>query len=144
MGHRGMPKKKYKENESVYSGCDNRISLDQVTQEARIQKVIDLLCEGKSRTWIRDHLTEIWQVSKVTSNTLIDQALIYMSEHTGITADQVKKLNYNRLENIIGESETVSDKCRVIDLENKMYGVYETNVNINTKDTNFTFDIDLN
>lgn len=143
MAHRmGKRNEKKKENSSIYTGDDNRISLNEVTQQARIERVTDLLVEGRSRIDIVKRLTSEWSISRVTANNIIDEAMIYISEHTGATAEQIKKLNYNRLENIIGEADTVQDKCRVIDLENKMYGIYETNVNVTTNDT-FKFDIGI-
>lgn len=143
MAHRmGKRNEKKKENVSIYEGADNRISLNQVTQQARLDRVIDYLVTGKSRIEIREHLIKEWNMSRVTANTIIDEAIIYLSERTATTPDQVKKLNYNRLENIISEADTVQDKCRVIDLENKMYGIYETNVNVTNNDT-FKFDIEL-
>lgn len=143
MAHRmGKRNEKKKENVSIYTNCDNRISLNEVTQQARLERVIDYLVTGKSRIEIREHLIKEWNMSRVTANTIIDEALIYLSERTATTPEQVKKLNYNRLENIIGEADTVQDKCRVIDLENKMYGIYETNVNVTSNDT-FKFDIEL-
>ena len=141
MGHRGMPKKKYKENESVYSGCDNRISLNQVTQEARIQKVADMLCKGWSRLKIRDVLTNEWNISKTTANTLIDETMIYLSENTLADKEVVKKLNYNRLDSVMDSCESVNEKLKTIDLINKTCGVYETNVNVTAKESSFKFDI---
>ena len=129
-----------KENASIYTDCDNRISLNEVTQQARLERVIDYLVTGMGRIDIREKLIKEWNMSRVTANTIIDEAMIYLSERTATTPDQVKKLNYNRLENIIGDADTIQDKCRVIDLENKMYGVYETNVNV-TSDNTFKFDI---
>ena len=143
MAHRmGKRNEKKKENASIYTDCDNRISLNEVTQQARLERVIDYLVTGMGRIDIREKLIKEWNMSRVTANTIIDEAMIYLSERTATTPDQVKKLNYNRLENIIGDADTIQDKCRVIDLENKMYGVYETNVNV-TSDNTFKFDIDI-
>lgn len=118
----------------------NRLNLNEVTQQARIDKVTDLLVLGKTRGYITEQIMSEWEVSKRTAQTIIDEAMVYIAGHTNATPEQVKKLNYNRLENIIGESETITDKCRVIDLENKMFGVYEQNINVNTDNT-FKFDI---
>lgn len=140
MAHRMGKRNEKKENASIYTDCDNRISLNEVTQQARLERVIDYLVTGMGRIDIREKLIKEWNMSRVTANTIIDEAMIYLSERTATTPDQVKKLNYNRLENIIGDADTIQDKCRVIDLENKMYGVYETNVNV-TSDNTFKFDI---
>lgn len=123
---------------------ENRVNLNEVSQQARIDKVIDLLVLGKSRAWIVEQIMNEWEVSKRTAQTIIDEAMVHILDHSKQTPEQIKALNYNRLENIIGETETVQDKCRVIDLENKMFGIYETNLNVNTKDNTFKFEIDLN
>jgi hypothetical protein len=123
---------------------ENRVNLNEVSQQARIDKVTDLLVLGKSRAWIVEQIMNEWEVSKRTAQTIIDEAMVHILDHSKQTPEQIKALNYNRLENIIGETETVQDKCRVIDLENKMFGIYETNLNVNTKDNTFKFEIDLN
>lgn len=123
---------------------ENRVNLNEVSQQARIDKVTDLLVLGKSRAWIVEQIMNEWEVSKRTAQTIIDEAMVHILDHSKQTPEQIKALNYNRLENIIGGTETVQDKCRVIDLENKMFGIYETNLNVNTKDNTFKFEIDLN
>jgi predicted Ser/Thr protein kinase len=134
---------KNKESNSIYKGATNRISLNEVTQEARLQKVADYLCKGFSRLKIRDRLVAEWDISKVTANTIIDEAMIYLSENTLADKDTVKKLNYNRLDSIMDECENVGEKLKTIDLINKTLGVYETNVNVSTNENTFKFDIGI-
>lgn len=134
---------KKSESKSIYTDATNRISLNEVTQEARLQKVADYLCKGWSRLKIRDQLTSEWEINKVTANTIIDEAMIYLSENTLADKDVVKKLNYNRLDGIMDECENVSEKLKTIDLINKTLGVYETNVNLNANENTFKFDIGI-
>lgn len=129
-----MPRKR---KETKYG---DKISLREVSQYARIDRVTELLVKGTSRANIMKTIMSEWDISKSTANDIIDETLIYIADTTKATPEQIKSLNYNRLENIIGEADTVKDKCRVIDLENKMYGIYETNINVNSDNT-FKFDI---
>ena len=55
---------------------DNRITiepLDNIRQEKRIQIIADLLISGHSKRQIVDQLTEEWQCSRKTIETLIKE-----------------------------------------------------------------------
>lgn len=112
-----------------------------IVHQERINRVIDMFVEGKGRPTIKKFLMEEWEMSINTANSVIEEALIYLQDGVTTSKESIKVLNYNRLENIIEECDTVKDKLKTIDLINKTYGVYENNININTGDDTFKFDI---
>ena len=64
---------------------DNRIiiePLDEIRQEKRIQIISDLLISGHSKRQIVDQLTNEWQCSRRTVETLIKETLVYLTKRT--------------------------------------------------------------
>lgn len=119
-------------------------SLNDVAQMARIERVTELLCKGYSKAKIIETLMNEWDATKTTCNNIIAEAQVYLSDHTLMDRDVVKALNYNRLDSIMDECESVKDKLKTIDLINKTCGIYEHNINVAQTSDSFKFDIDLN
>lgn len=114
-----------------------------IVHQERINRVIDMFVEGQGRPSVKKFLVEEWEMSPATANAVIEEALVYLYEGVTTSKETIKVLNYNRLENIMEECDSVKDKLKTIDLINKTYGVYENNVNINAGDSTFKFDIGI-
>ena len=117
---------------------DNRITiepLDEIRQEKRIQIIADLLISGHSKRQIVDQLTNEWQCSRKTVETLIKETLVYLHEENQIDREQLRTLNLCRLDNIFGDAQTVKEKLATIDMINKTSQLYDNTLNVKMEDT---------
>ena len=117
---------------------DNRITiepLDNIRQEKRIQIIADLLISGHSKRQIVDQLTEEWQCSRRTVETLIKETLVYLHEENQIDREQLRTLNLCRLDDIFGDAQTVKEKLATIDMINKTSQLYDNTLNVKMDDT---------
>ena len=117
---------------------DNRIiiePLDNIRQEKRIQIIADLLISGHSKRQIVDQLTEEWQCSTRTVETLIKETLVYLHEENQIDREQLRTLNLCRLDDIFGDAQTVKEKLATIDMINKTSQLYDNTLNVKMDDT---------
>ena len=117
---------------------DNRITiepLDNIRQEKRIQIISDLLISGHSKRQIVDQLTEEWQCSRRTVETLIKETLVYLHEENRIDREQLRTLNLCRLDDIFGSAQTVKEKLATIDMINKTSQLYDNTLNVKMDDT---------
>ena len=117
---------------------DNRITiepLDNIRQEKRIQIIADLLISGHSKRQIVDQLTEEWQCSRRTVETLIKETLVYLHEENQIDREQLRTLNLCRLDDIFGDAQTVKEKLATIDMINKTSQLYDNTLNVKMEDT---------
>lgn len=117
---------------------DNRITiepLDNIRQEKRIQIIADLLISGHSKRQIVDQLTEEWQCSRKTVETLIKETLVYLHEENQIDREQLRTLNLCRLDDIFGDAQTVKEKLATIDMINKTSQLYDNTLNVKMEDT---------
>ena len=117
---------------------DNRITiepLDDIRQEKRIQIISDLLISGHSKRQIIDQLTEEWQCSRRTVETLIKETLVYLHEENQIDREQLRTLNLCRLDDIFGSAQTVKEKLATIDMINKTSQLYDNTLNVKMDDT---------
>lgn len=117
---------------------DNRITiepLDNIRQEKRIQIIADLLISGHSKRQIVDQLTEEWQCSRKTVETLIKETLVYLHEENQIDREQLRTLNLCRLDDIFGDAQTVKEKLATIDMINKTSQLYDNTLNVKMDDT---------
>ena len=117
---------------------DNRITiepLDEIRQEKRIQIIADLLISGHSKRQIVDQLTEEWQCSRKTVETLIKETLVYLHEENQIDREQLRTLNLCRLDDIFGDAQTVKEKLATIDMINKTSQLYDNTLNVKMDDT---------
>ena len=117
---------------------DNRITiepLDEIRQEKRIQIIADLLISGHSKRQIVDQLTEEWQCSRRTVETLIKETLVYLHEENQIDREQLRTLNLCRLDDIFGSAQTVKEKLATIDMINKTSQLYDNTLNVKMDDT---------
>lgn len=117
---------------------DNRITiepLDEIRQEKRIQIISDLLISGHSKRQIVDQLTEEWQCSRRTVETLIKETLVYLHEENQIDREQLRTLNLCRLDDIFGDAQTVKEKLATIDMINKTSQLYDNTLNVKMEDT---------
>ena len=117
---------------------DNRITiepLDNIRQEKRIQIISDLLISGHSKRQIVDQLTNEWQCSRKTVETLIKETLVYLHEENQIDREQLRTLNLCRLDDIFGDAQTVKEKLATIDMINKTSQLYDNTLNVKMDDT---------
>lgn len=117
---------------------DNRITiepLDNIRQEKRIQIISDLLISGHSKRQIVDQLTNEWQCSRKTVETLIKETLVYLHEENQIDREQLRTLNLCRLDDIFGDAQTVKEKLATIDMINKTSQLYDNTLNVKMEDT---------
>ena len=117
---------------------DNRITiepLDNIRQEKRIQIIADLLISGHSKRQIIDQLTEEWQCSRRTVETLIKETLVYLHEENQLDREQLRTLNLCRLDDIFGSAQTVKEKLATIDMINKTSQLYDNTLNVKMEDT---------
>ena len=124
---------------------DNRITiepLDSIRQEKRIQIIADLLISGHSKRQIVDQLTEEWQCSRKTVETLIKETLVYLHEENQIDREQLRTLNLCRLDDIFGSAQTVKEKLATIDMINKTSQLYDNTLNVKMDDT-ITIDLGI-
>ena len=124
---------------------DNRITiepLDEIRQEKRIQIIADLLISGHSKRQIVDQLTEEWQCSRRTVETLIKETLVYLHEENQIDREQLRTLNLCRLDDIFGSAQTVKEKLATIDMINKTSQLYDNTLNVKMDD-NIKIDIGI-
>lgn len=124
---------------------DNRITiepLDSIRQEKRIQIIADLLISGHSKRQIVDQLTEEWQCSRKTVETLIKETLVYLHEENQLDREQLRTLNLCRLDDIFGSAQTVKEKLATIDMINKTSQLYDNTLNVKMED-NITIDIGI-
>ena len=124
---------------------DNRITiepLDNIRQEKRIQIISDLLISGHSKRQIVDQLTEEWQCSRKTVETLIKETLVYLHEENQLDREQLRTLNLCRLDDIFGSAQTVKEKLATIDMINKTSQLYDNTLNVKMEDT-VTIDIGI-
>ena len=122
---------------------DNRITiepLDNIRQEKRIQIIADLLISGHSKRQIVDQLTEEWQCSRKTVETLIKETLVYLHEENQLDREQLRTLNLCRLDDIFGSAQTVKEKLATIDMINKTSQLYDNTLNVKMND-NITIDL---
>lgn len=116
---------------------DNRITiepLDEIRQEKRIQIISDLLISGHSKRQIVDQLTNEWQCSRKTVETLIKETLVYLHEENQIDREQLRTLNLCRLDDIFGDAQTVKEKLATIDMINKTSQLYDNTLNVKMDD----------
>ena len=116
---------------------DNRITiepLDNIRQEKRIQIIADLLISGHSKRQIVDQLTNEWQCSRKTVETLIKETLVYLHEENQIDREQLRTLNLCRLDDIFGDAQTVKEKLATIDMINKTSQLYDSTLNVKMDD----------
>ena len=124
---------------------DNRITiepLDNIRQEKRIQIIADLLISGHSKRQIVDQLTEEWQCSRKTVETLIKETLVYLHEENQLDREQLRTLNLCRLDDIFGDAQTVKEKLATIDMINKTSQLYDNTLNVKMDD-NIKIDIGI-
>ena len=117
---------------------DNRITiepLDNIRQEKRLQIISDLLISGHSKRQIIDQLTEEWQCSRRTVETLIKETLVYLHEENQLDREQLRTLNLCRLDDIFGSAQTVKEKLATIDMINKTSQLYDNTLNVKMEDT---------
>ena len=106
--------------------------LDKIKQEARIQRVADMLISGYSKRQVIDILSEEWQCSKTTISTIVKETIVYLHQENEIDREHLRSLNLARLDSIFGEAKSIKDKLKTIDLINKTGCLYDNNVNVKT------------
>lgn len=115
--------------------------LDNLRQNERIDRVIDLIVRGKSKRQITDSLSQEWECTPRTVETIIKEAMIQLTETQQMSKEEVRTLSNVRLEGVWEQAATVNQKVKVIDLINKTNNIYDNNIMIGQKDNSFHFDI---
>lgn len=108
--------------------------LDKIKQEARIQRVADMLISGYSKRQVIDILSEEWQCSKTTISTIVKETIVYLHQENEIDREHLRSLNLARLDSIFGEAKSIKDKLKTIDLINKTGCLYDNNVKVAVED----------
>ena len=108
--------------------------LDKIKQEARIQRVADMLISGYSKRQVIDILSEEWQCSKTTISTIVKETIVYLHQENEIDREHLRSLNLARLDNIFGEAKSIKDKLKTIDRINKTGCLYDNNVKVAVED----------
>lgn len=108
--------------------------LDKIKQEARIQRVAEMLISGYSKRQVIDILSEEWQCSKTTISTIVKETIVYLHQENEIDREHLRSLNLARLDNIFGEAKSIKDKLKTIDLINKTGCLYDNNVKVAVED----------
>ena len=108
--------------------------LDKIKQEARIQRVAEMLISGYSKRQVIDILSEEWQFSKTTISTIVKETIVYLHQENEIDREHLRSLNLARLDNIFGEAKSIKDKLKTIDLINRTGCLYDNNVNVAVQD----------
>jgi hypothetical protein len=132
----GRKKKGTNKTNSLYDGSP----LDKIRQQERVEIIAQELLTMKSKVKIKSEYAEKWKCNKSTIEVIINEAMMYIASADKTDREQMRALNANRLDCLFDEAKGVRDKTKVIDTLNKMYGLYETNVKIDT-DENITIDI---
>lgn len=132
----GRKKKGSSTINSSITGCP----LDNIRQQERVEIIAQELLTMKSKVKIKNEYAEKWKCNKSTIEVIINEAMMYIASADKTDREQMRTLNANRLDCLFDEAKGVRDKTKVIDTLNKMYGLYETNVKIDT-DENITIDI---
>ena len=114
--------------------------LDNIRQQERIEIIAEELVKMKSKAKIQKEYMKKWECSRPTINAIIEEAMFWLVEADKTNREQMKVLNANRLDYLFDEAKSVKDKSKLIDLLNKMYGLYEQNINLGgSDDTSITF-----
>lgn len=132
---RGRKKRTSKEDTT-----QNGSPLDNIRQQERVEIIAMELLSMKSKVKIQKEYMSKWGCSRPTINAIIDEAMCWILEVDKTDREQIRALNANRIDYLFDEAKGVRDKTKLIDLLNKMYGIYETNVTINSDET-VTIDI---
>ena len=109
-------------------------SLNQLTNQQRIDAVVPYLISGIPKHTIIDKFSAEWNCRRETVQAIIQEALVWLTKNSVKEAEHVKALNFERLDNLFKECKSVKDKIKIIDTQNRLYGLYETNVNVANKD----------
>lgn len=115
-------------------------SLDNIKQQERISIICEELITMKPKRQIIEEYSKKWNCHRNTIRAIINESIVWLATASKISRDEMRSLNAERLEELFGEASGLRDKIRIIDMLNKSYGVYESNVNISGKEnTEFTF-----
>lgn len=132
----GRNKRNVKKKISDFDGSP----LDGIRQQERIEIIAEELVKMKSKAKIQNEYMKKWECSRPTINTIIEEAMLWLVSVDKSNREQMRTLNSNRLDYLFDEAKSVRDKSKLIDLLNKMYGLYEQNINIGgTDESSITF-----
>lgn len=116
-------------------------SLDDIKQEARIEIISDMIIAGKSKNAIISELSKKWNASRKTISTIFNTALLSLQDEVRMSKEQARDLSNIRTESVWGECNTVKQKVSVLDLFNKLNGLYVNEVKVDAGDNTFKFEI---
>lgn len=120
----------------------NVCPLDEIKQSERIRLMSNDIISGMSLTAILDKYERLWKVERQTVKNILDETIVNMSEqYKAYSKDNLRAINTAKAEELWADA-TTGQKIRILDLINRLYNLYEENVNVNSDDT-FKFDISV-
>lgn len=124
--------RKKRRNRGDVAGYDCQ-PLDNIRQQERIEIIAEELVTLKPKIKIIEEYSIKWHCSKDTIRAIVDEAMFWMLERDKTDRDQMRTLNAGRLDYLLCEARSVRDKAKLIDLLNKIYGLYEQNINLGSQ-----------
>ena len=112
---------------------------DRTLQELRRSILSEELIACKPKRTIIEEYSKEWNLPPQTIRAMITETLIWLAQSTKTSREEIRALNGERLDDLFGSAEGLKDKLRIIDMLNRIYGVYEQNVNLNQSDTEIKF-----
>lgn len=109
-------------------------SLNQLTNQQRIDAVVPYLISGIPKHTIIDKFSAEWNCRRETVQAIIQEALVWLTKNSVRESENIKHLNAERLDCLLGDCKNVKEKLKVLDMINRLYGLYETNVNVGNKE----------
>lgn len=130
------------------SGHSKKVTVDpsgvDLTHNQKLVLIIEDLILGMSRKNIVKKYTELWGLYPDTVRTMVKESVIMLNNISPSDKEEIKTISLARLENMYEESDSknIKDRLKIIDLINRVCGVYETNVNLQS-DSDQTIKFDL-
>lgn len=109
---------------------------DRTLQELRRSILSDELIACKPKRTIIEEYSKEWNLPPQTIRAMITETLIWLAQSTKTSREEIRALNGERLDDLFGSAPTLKDKLKIIEMLNRIYGVYDNNVNVSvTKNT---------
>lgn len=102
--------------------------------EERLDYIIDKIISGKSKSNIIRDLQSEWGFSRNTLYAMFKEAVIRMADLIPEDKREFQLINYTRLYDLYDSKISTKEKLKIIDLINRMAGIYEQNINIGNKE----------
>lgn len=124
---------------------ENKVSictLDRLSNQERYEILASELFSLKPQKDIIKEYSVKWNCKPVTIRALLIETLAYINKTFQEEKEQMRTLNQMRLDTLFGEAKSVKEKLNILDQINKLFNLYEQNVNVGNKDSEeIKFDI---